>query len=193
MTKHFLHVGCGPIIIEGSESTCWLNIDKTSSEADILFDFTETLNPKFFRGDDSVWDGVFSCHCLEHCEWPGGVARFLNNALLCLKPGGTLRLVVPDLMKVAKLYVSGDDLKDIYGPDFKVEGIDCAATRFMQFCRAWEHTILFDERLLRLLMEQSGFVNIRVMPFGESDVPELKGLDRFESESLSIQCCKPSS
>lgn len=181
MTK--LHIGCGPIHLDG-----WVNIDRNPAhQPDVQYDATKA----HVLYEQSTVDLILTIHMLEHLEWPAGVIRFLSAAFSILKPGGTLRLVVPDLMKVAKLYVAGNDLKGIYGPDFKVEGPDCAATRFMQFCRAWEHTVLFDERLLRMLMEQAGFVNIRVMPFGESDVPELRGLDRMPAESISIECDKP--
>lgn len=177
-----LHVGSGKIRYEG-----WVNIDNEAKHSpDYVMDARD-IDMKFGVG---TVDLIYGCHFLEHLPWPPGVQEFLLAAYRVLKPDGTLRLVVPDLMKVAKLYVVGDDLKGIYGPDFKVEGIDCAATRFMAFARGWQHTVLFDERLLRILMEQAGFVNVRVMPFGESDVQELRGLDRFESESLAIQGCK---
>lgn len=185
--KRFLNLGSGSCHIRQA-GVDWVNIDKEASHnPDILGDYLQ-LHQWF--GFDSI-DGIISIHSIEHLAWPAGVYRFFEFTFDVLKPGGTMRLVVPDLMKVARLYVAGDDLKGIYGPEFAVVGPDCAATRFMQFCRAWEHTVLFDERLLRMLMEQAGFVNIRVMPFGESDVPELRGLDRFESESLAIQGCKP--
>lgn len=176
-----VHCGCGPIHIQG-----WVNVDKEAAHnPDICCDARDLEYP------ENWVDLIYLCHSLEHFPWPDGVTKFFSVAQKILKPGGTMRLVVPDLMKVAKLYVEGDDLKGIYGPDFKVEGPDCAATRFMAFARGWQHTVLFDERLLRMLMEQAGFVNIRIMPFGESDVEELRGLDRFQSESVSMECEKP--
>lgn len=185
MTK--LHLGCGPIHIDG-----WINVDKeschkTDIQADYL-DILKRIEPVF---DVEATDLIYSCHSIEHLEWPTGVVKFFDVAHTLLKPGGTLRIVVPDLMKVAKLYVAGDDLKGIYGPDFHIDGPDCAATRFMAFARGWEHTVLFDENLLRILATEAGFVNFRVMPFGESEVPELNGLDRFASESLSAEMDKP--
>ena len=177
-----VHIGCGPIHLPG-----WVNIDKEWGHHPDLQMNCLNLSDVFRR---CTVDHIFSCHMLEHLEWPSGVVNFFQVTIAALKRGGVLRLVVPDLMKVAKLYVEGDDLKGIYDGPFH-EGPDCAATRFMYFCRAWDHQVLFDERLLRMLMTDAGFVNIRVMPFGESDVRELQGLDRFESESISIEGMKP--
>lgn len=185
MTK--LHIGCGPIHLDG-----WVNIDVEAGHApDITADYLFILKRIETCFDVESTDLIYSCHCLEHCPWPDGVKKFLDVSHVLLKHGGSMRIVVPDLMKVAKMYVRGEGLKDIYGLDFPIVGPDCPATRFMAFARGWSHTVLFDERLLTMLMEQAGFVNIRVMPFGESDVPELRGLDRFESESISMECEKP--
>lgn len=186
--KRFLNLGSGAAHIRQAGADWW-NIDnEITHNPDLCANYLHL--PRWFP-DDSI-DGIISLHSIEHLSWPDGVIRFFSVTYAALKPGGTLRLVVPDLMKVAKLYVAGDDLKGIYGTEFDIgPGPDCAATRFMAFARGWQHTILFDERLLTMLMEQAGFVNIRVMPFGESDVPELRGLDRFESESISMECQKP--
>jgi predicted SAM-dependent methyltransferase len=182
--KRFLNLGSGKCHIR-QDGVEWINIDKEQShQPDVVMDYLE------LDLADSV-DGIISLHSIEHLSWPEGVTKFFSVAHKILKPGGTLRLVVPDLMKVAKLYVEGDDLKGVYGPDFKVTGPDCAATRFMAFARGWEHTVLFDERLLRMLAEQAGFVGFRVMQFGCSDVPELRHLDRFASESGSFEMDKP--
>lgn len=184
--RKFLNIGSGPICYPSTESVRWLNVDKVNPAADVLQNFAE---PGPMR--ENEWDGAIAIHVLEHCDWPTGVEGFLKNALHVLKPGGTLRLVVPDLMKVAKLYVEGDDLKGVYGPDFVVTGPDCAATRFLHFARDWEHTVLFDAELLRIMMQQAGFNYVREVDFGESDVPELANLDRFASESVVFEGDKP--
>lgn len=177
-----LHLGCGPIHLPG-----FVNIDSSEHwKPDILMDYLK-LHERFEEGSADV---VFSCHSIEHLEWPVGVVHFTDQVRRVLKPGGTLRVVVPDLMKVSRKYVGGEDLKDIYGGSH-FYGIDHPATRFLYFMREWSHTIIFDESLLSGLLHNAGFVNIRTMPFGVSDDPELCGLDRYESESLSMECRKP--
>ncbi len=54
--------------------------------------------------DDNVYDAVYSAHTLEHLprnEVPGVLAEFRR----ILKPGGILRIVVPDLELMARTYL----------------------------------------------------------------------------------------
>jgi hypothetical protein len=44
--------------------------------------------------------------------------------------------------------------------------------------RAWGHMFLYDEETLRSSLHQAGFVDLRRVPFGESDDPQLRGLER---------------
>jgi predicted SAM-dependent methyltransferase len=139
------------------------------------------------RFGEGAFDGCLCIHTTEHLPWPEGVQKFFRETKKVLKPGGILRIVVPDLKKVATKYVNGEDLKDIYdGPYWTYQ--DQPATRFMEFCRGWQHTVLFDEQLLRTLAEEAGLTNFKVMPFSVSQIPELSGRDRFESESIQIEC-----
>lgn len=176
-----LHLGCGPIKLPG-----FVNIDKELHwEPDRCIDYLD-LYREFDKG---TAENVFSCHSIEHLAYPDEVKVFFWQANRVLKPGGILRVVVPDLRKVATAYVNGSDLKEIYGGEFYYYK-DCPAERFLYFMREWEHKIVFDEQLLRMFFEEAGFTHVRVMPFGVSDTPELRGIDRFESESLVMEGTK---
>lgn len=176
-----LHIGAGPIRYPG-----WVNIDiEPSHNPDVVCD---CLKLGDLYAPESV-NYILSIHHLEHMAYPFGVLNCLIVAHWLLKPSGVLRLVVPDLMKVAKKYVAGEDLKDIYAGKFYYHR-DCPAERFMYFCREWKHTILFDARLLTSLLNEAGFSNIKVCEFGKSDTSELRGLDRFQSESLVCEATK---
>lgn len=176
-----LHCGCGPIILLG-----WINIDHAEAwNPDVCMDITK-LHHKYQEGEADL---VFSCHVLEHLEWGAGVVQALAQIFRVLKPGGTVRIVVPDLEFVATKYLTGQDLKSLYGADhfyFR----DCPATRFLYFMRAWQHTIVFDYALLSSLLREAGFINVRRMPFGQSDIPELRNLDRYPEESLICEATK---
>jgi predicted SAM-dependent methyltransferase len=177
-----LHLGCGPIKIPG-----FINIDHEASHApDLCIDYLK-LGEHFPEGSA---DCVYSCHSVEHLPWPDGVVRFFAQAFRVLKPGGTLRLCVPDLGLVAAKYIAGQDLKDIYdGPFFTYK--DLPATRFMFFARGWEHTVLFDKELLTDLYVSAGFSPVRVCSFNYSPIPMLSGIDRFETESICMEGVKP--
>lgn len=180
-----IHLGSGKIHLAG-----WINIDhEPSHNPDVCMDYLQ-LHTRF--AENSA-DAVLAVHTIEHLEFASGVQTVLEQMFRVLKPSGVVRIVVPDLMLVAKKYVNGEDLKDIYtGPgEYYLGEIDCPATRFAYFCRAWSHTVIFDFRLLFDMMKVAGFVNIRGCNFGQSDTPALCGVDRFPAESLSMEGTKP--
>ncbi len=182
--RYGLHAGCGPIKYGSTHGVTWINMDREARHNPDLVGCVMNLESYF--GQD-YFSFISSTHMLEHLPWPAGVQKFFSEAKKVLKPGGILRLVVPDLKKVAAKYVAGEDLKDIYdGPYWTYR--DQPATRFMEFCRGWDHTIIFDEQLLRSLTEEAGFTDFKVMPFSVSQIPELSGRDRFQSESISVEC-----
>lgn len=184
--RHFINIGCGPCKMGSHSKAHWTNIDiEKSHNPDAVVDCRH-LHLVYMR---DYFDGMISIHMLEHINFPDGVLQALVSMHEVLKPDGILRLVVPDLMKIARKYVAGEDLKDVYDGPFH-EGPDFPATRFQYFCRGWQHTVLFDEQLLRHFLERAGFREITVMPFSVSRDPELCGHDRFFSESLVLESIK---
>lgn len=183
--KKFLHLGAGPIHLRSS-TVEWINVDiEPSHNCDITMDYLKMVD---VFGENSV-SAVYSCHSIEHLPYPNGVVKFFEEVRKVLEPGGVLRVVVPDLMKVARDYVSGSDMKHIYdGPYFAYK--DCPAERFTFFMRGWQHSLVFDEHLLRELGFDAGFSQFSVMPFGKSNIPELCNVDRFETESICVQYVK---
>lgn len=182
MTPLLLHLGCGPIMLHG-----FVNIDHSAHwNPDLCIDYLLLSN----HYEENSVDVIFCCHSIEHLDYPKDAVRFFVQARRALKPGGVLRIVVPDLKKVATKYVNGSDLRDVYNMDAFYYR-DCPAERFMYFCREWQHEILFDEELLSSFMRDAGFVNIRRCAFGDSDTFALRHVDRYPSESLSMECTKP--
>lgn len=185
--KRMLHLGCGPVILRDPKCD-WVNVDiEPSHKPDLCFDYTDPCIINLL--ERRSFSGAYSVHSFEHLPFPGGVGLAFINCYNLLKPEGVLRLVVPDLMKVARKYCSGEDLRDIYnGPYY--EGVDMPSTRFTYFMRAWSHTFIPDERILRKFMLEAGFRDVNVMPFHVSQMPEMCGLDRFESESICMECVR---
>jgi predicted SAM-dependent methyltransferase len=90
-----LNLGCG-----GSFHPDWVNMDfKPASSKVIAHDLRKPLP---FRGN--TWDCIYASHVLEH--FSRREARlFLNECRRVLRPGGVLRIVVPDLEMIARLYL----------------------------------------------------------------------------------------
>ncbi len=184
MKETLIHSGCGPIILPG-----WINVDIVNPAADIIADACH-LDQHFKEGCASL---CFSCHCIEHvpCE---RVPEFLRQCFRVLKTRGTLRLVLPDLKHVATKYLRGENLRDILVDGTqRFTGIhDTAAARFHYWMSdAFEHKMSYDFETLKILLNDAGFVGIRQMPFGHSDIPQLRGLDRFPTESMAVESSKP--
>lgn len=177
-----IHLGCGPIKLPG-----FVNIDHEAHwQPDVCCDYL-ALGPEY----DGAARVIYSCHSIEHLDYPLGAVAFFKMAHRVLAPGGVLRVVVPDLEKIAKKYVRGEDLRDIYGNGkwfYHYE--DSSAERFHFFMTAWQHRIVFDGLLLARLMRDAGFQTVTRRPFGHSPTPLLCGIDRYESESLCMEAVR---
>lgn len=173
-----LHIGSGPIYLEG-----WVNIDisdahKSDICADVLtLDFKEV-------------DVIYSCHFFEHLSYPNDAIKALSLFYNWLRPGGVLRLAVPDLGLAAVDYVMKGDLKFLYGGDFKgYYHKDTPCERFNFFIKAWEHQMCYDFELLKSLLQDGGFETIYKTGANQSQIQNFNH-DRFISESLYVEAIK---
>jgi predicted SAM-dependent methyltransferase len=92
-----LHLGCGPVRAEG-----YLNIDASygASAADLVCDLM-ALDGHFRPGSVAA---IYACHVLEHFSTEGA-QTLLRRLWRLLEVGGELRLSVPDLDRIVKIYV----------------------------------------------------------------------------------------
>jgi len=90
-----LNVGCGSVFHPD-----WVNADLTPADPSVMrLDVTE---PWPFEAES--FDVVYSSHVLEHLH-PDQASHFLSEARRVLRPGGTIRLAVPDLERIAQAYL----------------------------------------------------------------------------------------
>lgn len=90
-----LNIGCGARPHES-----WVNIDLVSNSKLVLrHDIRKPL--PFPSG---YFDAIYSSHVLEHIE-KDRVPEFLGNLRRVLKPGGVLRIVVPDFERQVRTYL----------------------------------------------------------------------------------------
>ncbi|MFK7759473.1 MAG: methyltransferase domain-containing protein [Phycisphaerales bacterium] len=94
-----LHLGCGD-----RAHPEWINADLNPTESSILpIDATKPLP----FADDS-FDAVYHAHMLEHLT-PDAGQRLIMECARVLRPGGVLRVTVPDLETLARNYISALD------------------------------------------------------------------------------------
>jgi len=91
-----LNIGCG-----NHFHPAWINIDLVAQSPDVIeSDLTRGLPL-----EDESMDAVYHSHVLEHLS-PNDAEVFLRECQRVLKPGGVLRVVVPDLEDIARHYLS---------------------------------------------------------------------------------------
>lgn len=105
-SPRLLNVGCGSAFHPE-----WVNLDSSPTAPGVIEH--DLRRPLPFT--DGSFDAVYASHVLEHLE-PDAGGRLLRECHRVLKPAGTVRIVVPDLEAIARLYLeslaeaaTGDD------------------------------------------------------------------------------------
>jgi predicted SAM-dependent methyltransferase len=91
----YLNLGCGARFHPG-----WTNVDVTPRDEGVIAHDLRSAVPF----PEKSFDVVYHSHLLEHLPRNEAPA-FLAECYRVLKPGGVLRVVVPDLEQIARLYL----------------------------------------------------------------------------------------
>jgi hypothetical protein len=204
----YAQYGCG---WDGAEG--WLNFDASPTlrfERIPLLGLLYTKNQRRFPPNVKYGDivkglpigisscrGIYCSHVLEHLAF-ADFENALANTAKYLIPGGTFRMVLPDLEHLARLYLSSTE--------------DLAAVKFMEASGMGkkhrsrnlksllvdalgnsQHLWLWDERSLAAKLRSHGFTAIRRAQFGDAEDPrfnEVENKARFDG-CLAMQCRKP--
>jgi predicted SAM-dependent methyltransferase len=178
-----LHVGCGPIYMMD-----FYNIDLRT---DVKTDYCGSIFDINTIENDSV-DFIWSCHMLEHLDYPNDTVKALELFYKWLKPGSGIRLALPDMELIMQYYMNNSKkLFQIFGDsvDDKYYKLNSKAERMLFFMRGWEHKIVFDFELIKELLEDAGFKNVKKMGFNKSDLQDWAD-DRYPMESLYVEAIK---
>lgn len=197
-----LNLGCGPNILKG-----WLNTDIRAQDSAL---FLDASGP--FPIENNTLDYIFSEHMFEHLSYESG-KTMLRECYRTLKLGGILRLTMPTLDFLIKLYNKPDDelyqqyahwSLQLFAPqmyaDFasRNEKLPMALV-VNNFMRFWGHQMIYNFSLLHAMLEQAGFTNIKECPAGSSEHPYLQGLEHHgdvipkwanDLESMTIEAEK---
>jgi predicted SAM-dependent methyltransferase len=123
--------------------------------------------------DGGTCDFIYNEHFLEHLTIEQG-RHFLRECCRVLKPGGVLRIAMPDMNECVRQYWENDWEKQ---PWIVKHGYTWIRTRceYLNIAfREWEHKWLYDREELRRRLSEAGFSEIIDVKHGDSKFPELR-------------------
>lgn len=209
-----VNLGCGPvqpgdwINVDGSNRAWLANrfwpVDKMLVKFGILpktaFGPHVTIHNLFKRlpfPDNSIYC-IYAGEVWEHFEYPDTV-RLTSDCFRVLKPGGILRLCVPDGATFWQSYLnlyheqlqkdrqsrSSEFIRDHVRLFFK----EIATRRIWFGSMGHKHKWQFDEVQLIELLERAGFASVDRMPFHHSRIPDIVRVER--SDYCIVEGVKP--
>ena len=183
--KAKLNIGCGTDYKRG-----WINIDNNSdnniAEGRVDLDW-DLRNPLPFP-ENSV-DFIFHEHFLEHLTVEESHSA-ITDMMRVLKPGGVMRIAMPDLEDIFELY-NDENWKN--RPVIKNHGLDFVKTRAemvnMSFSW-WGHKWIYDWEELQRRFKELGYTKIKRCKNGKSRFKELQSLETREGSLLIAEVTK---
>ncbi|MGZ8286501.1 MAG: class I SAM-dependent methyltransferase [Allosphingosinicella sp.] len=156
-----LHLGSGGRRLEG-----WANVD-INGLGNVVWDLTKPLPipPGRVRF-------VYTEHFIEHIALPDA-RRLFSHARRVMASGSVIRISTPDLKVLIDDYQAGRLVRMDHGEWYPAT--PCQMVN--EAVRLWGHAFLYDEAELTRLLSECGFGDVRRVKRGESDFPELRGLE----------------
>lgn len=156
------------------------------------------LNNNWSFKDSSV-DIVYASHLFEHLSLKSA-DLFLKEAYRSLKPGGVIRIVVPDLYQIAKQYISkyaeieeGDTTEFIlWAINMHREGQYGNPSFLKKIILEWQgyphqHKFMYDKKSLINKIKSYGFVEINSLTYGVTNlIDEIKDVEGDKESYLSV-------
>lgn len=192
-----LNLGCGLNVVDG-----WTNVDYALGAKLTKLPLFSTINRKLkvfsadwdsriflhdltcrFPWQDASVDYCYSSHTLEHLTRGQGVF-LLQESHRVLRPGGVVRIVVPDLASVIREYHAGtiradqflETLGVLYGADKR--GLKKFFAPFYEF----PHKCMYDTPTLVAVMREAGFLAEERRPFDSS----IAGIEQIELADRTV-------
>ena len=193
-----LNIGCGTSGIDG-----WVNIDNSPSILLSRFPFGRRIfrTPDWPRDvrradvrkripfPDSSVSCIYSSHTFEHFTYEESLA-VARECFRVLRPGGILRIVVPDLGIMVRDYLAGV-ADPMASHKFVPRLLLATSVRDLLHAGA-HHKQMFDVRSLTHMLKGAGFAAPELNTFGSSRIAEIAEieLESRRSESLYVEATR---
>jgi len=171
-----LHLGSG-----GQAKAGWLNIDLAGDPVDLAWNLAKGIP---FADNSAA--AVFHEHLFEHIPLEAGLV-LMDETFRVLRPGGVLRVGVPDAGELLRSYVGDGTYLEAIHPG--------RPTRLLgaQELFYWHrHTTMYDEETLALTFRAGGFPEPQTREFGDSNLAVAPDTERRRAETLYMEAVKPS-
>jgi predicted SAM-dependent methyltransferase len=174
-----LNWGCGGAGVPG-----WINSDRRSG---VHIACCGDIRDGLPLETDSI-DYCVSIHALQEVPWPD-LVPVLQELRRVLKPGGVLRLALPDLAKGLEAYRKGDRGYFLI-PDEDVRSLD---GKFILHLLWYSHSrLMFTADFIAEMLRRAGFSEVHPCAFrqtrsGHAGIVEL---DDREAETLFVEAVK---
>jgi predicted SAM-dependent methyltransferase len=130
---------------------------------------------------DCSADFVFTSHSLHHL-YRDQARALLADALRVLRPGGTIRVAVPNLEYIVSLYQRGERERALRFFFYDAEPRHHLSRRHYQY----------DFEMLEQILTAAGYRQIRRCAFRQGRTPDLELLDNLPEQTLFVEAEKPS-
>jgi len=144
MNLRYLHIGCGDVILPKP----FENLDGRDFPG---VDYVESVYPLSF--EDETFELIYASHVLEHFH-RNETLSVLKEWVRVLKSGGILRISVPSLENLIKIYELSGKIENVTGPLMGGQTYD---TNF--------HYNVFDKKYLTKLMMDVGLTAIHTWDY----------------------------
>ena len=177
-----LNVGCGPNTFDN-----FINLDYIwGPKIDICWDITDKPYPI----KEGTLDCVFTEHCLEHIPFEK-CEKNLSEFYRMLKPGGTVRIVVPDGEIYLDIYQKRKQGEKIYMPYEQEGNYPTPMSRINGIFRNHGHLFIYDFETFNYLLKKVGFKDIKKESFAQGRDPSLLiDMQWRSNESLYVEASK---
>jgi SAM-dependent methyltransferase len=127
----------------------------------------------------STIDFIYSSHFFEHL-FKDDATNLLKACAQALKPGGLIRISIPDLAYAISLYGLGrkTEMLEDY---FFVSGRGSYLAR---------HKYMYDFDLIKTALEQAGFSGVTRCEYGQGKTPDSEILDVYPDISLFVEATR---